>query len=103
MAQFGVSIGKQAPWRGLQVEFSNRYHFVGDVNILTETQMVQIIEAVMSAERPVHTAEVSFISGKLWGPTGTGQANSVMRASKLWTGINGTAAAATQPIYRECA
>lgn len=103
MPQFGVSITKQASWRGLTVEWSNRYHYLGNIDILTESQFLQIIDAVFDAERPAHAADVKFVSGRLWGPTGVGKEASLMRATRSWSNIAGTAAAPTQPMYRECA
>jgi hypothetical protein len=103
MAQFGASITKDAVWRGSRVRWSNRYHFIGDVNVLLEAEMLTILDALRDIEKPVHSPDVSFVEGKLWGPTGVGQAASLMRASRNWTAQVGTAPTATQPIYRECA
>jgi len=78
VATLAVSITKRVTWRGEPQEFSNVYHY-NRATMPTEGSEAQaIINRLMTVERNVHSTDVTFVRGRLWGPTGIGVAASKM-------------------------
>lgn len=99
MAVFAVSITKSCQWRGQTQEFSNVYHFKTDT---LETFLDgNVIDYLVTAEKPLHSSLVTFLRGRTWGPTDQGPAASVTRLVKDVSGVG--AAAASTSVYKECA
>ena len=99
MAVFAVTITKSTPWRGTSQEFSNQYHYRTDPGQTFDDQAV--IDALVAAEKPVHSSFATFVKARTWGPTDQGQAASVTREIVDLSG-SGTATA-TSGWYRELA
>lgn len=99
MATFGVSITKEIEWRGGMQEFSNVYHYNTDVaeNFTDEAVIAELVRL----EKTIHSTNVDFKIGRTWGPTHTGQENSVMRQIVDLDG-SGAVSPATN-FYRELA
>lgn len=104
MSVFGVSVTKRGPWRNSTVVWSNRYHFFSPGTIPGAAEWKPIIERVMDLERPIHSGAVTFVEGRLWGPTDVAdKALNLMRHREEWGAITGSAAAGTGNWYRELA
>lgn len=103
MAQCGVSITKSLPWRDGRAEFSNVYHYNTELlGMPTEAEGELIIDRLRAIEQPIHTSDVQFVEGRLWGPTGQGPTASKMIASKSLAGNGGLQASVTN-FYKEFA
>lgn len=80
MPPFAVSVTKRVLWRGIQEQFSNIYHYNVDAVLLTEAGWPDLINAVVAAEKPAFGTNVTYVSGRAWGPTDQDPEDSVTRA-----------------------
>jgi hypothetical protein len=99
MAVFAVSITKSAQWRGQQEEFSNVYHLLTTPGQLFPD--AEIIAELERLEKLVHSTEVTFRTGRTWGPTDLGPAESVTREIVDLSGAGSQTPGSS--VYRECA
>ncbi len=102
MPQFAVSIVKEQQFQGVTRRFGNVYHFVCG-NVDTLASYIAIINRVKDVERQVHTPNVTFIEGRLWGPTGQGDIAATMRELVRFSGQTGQATSQDLQWYRELA
>ncbi len=61
----GVSVTKRTTWRGIEEEFSNVYHYDAALDATSQ----EVLDAVVTAEKALMGTNVSFVNGKVWGPT----------------------------------
>lgn len=88
MARFGVNIVKSVSFRGVQQEFSNRYHYEG--NTMTTAQATQLAQNVKAQEVPIHSTDVSFLRFSVWLDTGNkATSEMVSQGSLSGTGSGG--------------
>lgn len=86
MAPFAVSITKRVLFRGSQEQFSNVYHYDLSTTINTDAGWDDLIAAIVAKERPFHSTQVTFVEGRVWGPTNQGQLQSITRRITDLTG-----------------
>lgn len=86
MAPFGYSIEKEVAWRNGTERFSNVYHYDSNTPSPTNGDLESILDALVTAEKAIHGAKVSFKVGRVWGPTDQGAAASVTRIVKDLSG-----------------
>ena len=99
MAVFGLSVTKEITWRGQQQQWSNVYHF--QTGVAEPFDDTAAINAVVAAEKLIHTTIVLYRRARTWGPTDQGAAASVTRQI---TDLTGTGAKTASPDwYRELA
>lgn len=98
MAPYGVSITKQVTWRGQAEKFSNVYHYDTSSPINTDSGWDSLIDQIVALEKPAFHSSITWVQGRVWGPTNTGQANSVTQRVKDLSGA-GTLSAAAQLPY----
>lgn len=99
MAPYGFSVTKKMTWRGTE-EFSNVYHYDCGAGV-SDSTLEAFLDAIVAAEKTVHTSQVTFVSGRVWGPTGQGAQVSETRVVKDYTGTGTLIAAASAVMYRE--
>lgn len=87
MPPFAYAVTKRITWRGGQEEFSNVYHYD---HLAGDTIFGDILDALVAKEKTIHRSDVTFVSGRAWGPTNAGQAASITRLIKEYSGA-GTA------------
>jgi hypothetical protein len=97
MAPYGFEVVKSVSWRGATEQFSNVYHYDVTANLGSVTALA-ILDALVAAEKPAFSADVTFVSGRVWGPTDQGQAASQTVAIKDYSGT-GTSANNTMIPY----
>lgn len=93
MAQVGVSITKRVSFRDSTQEFANTYHYTYVGLNPSQSLAESIIDAIVALEKPIHSAEVSFVFARLWSSGGTIDQNAMI-FEKVLTGT-GTAATNT--------
>lgn len=71
MALHAVAITKRGPWQGKQEEFDNIYYFEGPSFQLGDANYERLVKQVSDLERPLHSGEVEFISGRVWSSGGS--------------------------------
>lgn len=79
MAPHAISITKRVPWRGVNEEFSNVYHYDISTPITTEGGWDDLINAIVAQERPLHYSGITYVRGRVWGPTNAGPAASITK------------------------
>lgn len=87
MPKFGVAITKTVLFRGVQQEFSNRYHYEGAD--MSTTQATQLAQNVKAAEVPLHSSDVTFKFYRVWLDTGS-KATSLMISQGQLSGTGST-------------
>jgi hypothetical protein len=87
-------------WRGQKQEFSNVYHLA---TVPAQTFLDEgVIDEVVRLEKTIHSTAVTFVRGRTWGPTESGDPLvSVTRTIKDVTGAG--AAADSTGMYMEAA
>lgn len=101
LAPYAVAITKSLSWHGRTEQFANVYHYDFGVGGPSEAESGALIDALVVEEKKVYTSGVTFVNGRVWGPTDQGPAQSETRFIKDLSGA-GTMLA-NSPIYRECA
>lgn len=81
MAKFGVSIVKTVSFRGVQQEFSNRYHYEGAD--MSNSQATQLAQNVKAAEVPLHSTDVTFKYFRVWLDTGNKATSNMIAQGQL--------------------
>lgn len=81
MARFGVSIVKSVSFRGVNQEFSNRYHYEGAS--MTSSQAAQLAANVAAAEKVFHATDVNFVRYHVWLDTGSPGTSSMLSQGPL--------------------
>lgn len=71
MALYAVAITKRVRWAGKLEEFDNIYYYEGPLFQLGDANLERLVNFVADAERPVHSGEVEFISGRIWSAGGS--------------------------------
>lgn len=88
MPPYGFSVTKKVTWRGRDEEFSNVYHYIVDPVLASDTaHLTAMLDGIVAAERPAFGSVVTFVRGRVWGPTNQGQAASVTRVVKDYSGV----------------
>lgn len=101
MALYSVAITKNAPWQSRRESFANVYTYDVSSLVLLEQGWRDLIDAIVEAERPVHSTEVQFESARVWGPVDQGPA---LSETVLITDLTGTGNISAEPaMYHECA
>jgi hypothetical protein len=67
---FGFSTTKEILWRDGKTPISNVYHFTGAG--LAAGNVGEILTDLVNAEKAIHSSDVEFVTGRIWGPTGQG-------------------------------
>lgn len=80
-----VHVTKGIGWKGHVEEFENVYHYDTPA-ISTDSGWDELIDAVVAAEKVMHTASVSFLRARVHGPTDTTEAADIMRRVRDLTG-----------------
>lgn len=101
MAPYGFSVVKQIAWRGGTHQFSNVYHYDAPAGV-NDNDLEQALDAIVVQDKKVHPSSVTYVNGRVWGPTNQGPAASITRVVKDLSGV-GTMVAAGSGIYKECA
>jgi hypothetical protein len=78
MAPYGLSITMGFPWRGKTEEFSNVFHYDAPFPTL-EAEWPLLVQQVANTMKVSFSSEVSFLRGRIWGPTNGSQADSLTR------------------------
>lgn len=86
MAPFQVTITKRGAWRGSQEQYSNVYHYDTAAAITTDAGWDALIDAIVAKEKEMHGASVTYVQGRVNGPTNAGEAANVMRRIKDLSG-----------------
>jgi hypothetical protein len=100
VAPFKVTITKQTTWRGLPEKFSNVYHYDTGAPISTDAGWDALINAIVAIEKPIHNSSVTFVEGRVNGPTNAGEAANIMQRIVDLTGA-GTMGAGGATIPKE--
>jgi hypothetical protein len=87
-------------FRGLPEEFSNLFHYDAPT-LPTDTELSDILDQLVTQLKTVHSPLVTFVRGRVWGPTDQGPAASETRVIKDYSGV-GSMATAGGAIYKEC-
>lgn len=95
--QVTLSITKAVFFQGKLDEFSNVYEFTGVTD--SADAFKALSEAVVGAERGIHSSDVQFKRVRIWGDEGLGV--TTMQYSADLLGVGSIAASST--FYRECA
>jgi hypothetical protein len=82
MAPYQVSITFRAPWKGLQEEWSNVFHYNIDFSQGSETDWDELADNVITQLRPLHSPQVTVVRARVNGPTNAGKAANVMKLVK---------------------
>lgn len=93
MPPVSVSITKDFPFRGARERFSNVYTF--DVPSPSVTVAQDLVARLVAIERPVHSAIVNHVEGRVWTSGGTPEQNETI----LITDLSGACDAVDQPVW----
>lgn len=97
MALYGVSITKNMQWRNTTEDFSNVYHYQL-ATTLDDTALANLVSQLVTAEKLVHTGNVTWKQGRVWLAGGTPAQN----VTKLITDLSGTGSLTIgEHMYRE--
>jgi hypothetical protein len=99
MAVYAVSITKQVPYRGGIQPFSNVYHYKTTLAQFLDDSA--IVDDLVAAEKLVHASNVTFLTGRVWGPTDSTPQASVTRLIKDLSGT-GSLSPATDTSPEMC-
>lgn len=83
MSIYGVAVTKRVSFRNALQEFSNVYHYDGPS--VDDPTLSTLLDNIVVNELPIHSAEVSFVHGRVWTAGGTAGSNE-MRVDKNLTG-----------------
>lgn len=97
MAIFAVAITKSTPFRGVNQEFSNVYHYSGTLPVASQADAV--MDALKAIEVPFHSSDVTFVRGKLWSAGGSAGSNQMI-SQKNFSGVGSQAATSTMDRER---
>lgn len=75
MAEVGIAVTKSVTWRGERERFANVYHYTNNEMVDTEQGWIDLGQAVVAAERPVHGSNVAFEELRVWSAGGTPSEN----------------------------
>lgn len=85
MARVGVSIEKATSFRGVSQPFSNTYYYETPLPVVVGVA-TQLIDHIVSLEKPMHTSNVDFKFGRCWSAGGT-KAENEMITQKALSGV----------------
>ncbi len=94
--QFTVT--KSRLWRGTQEQFANVWHYNVSAGESNDT-LTSLLDAIVAKEKEVFGTNVTFVQGRVNGPTNQGEALNVMRVIKDLSGAGSynPATASTTP------
>jgi hypothetical protein len=97
-----VAIEKSISWRGHQEIFANVYHYdIGALATLIDSDASSLIDNIVALEKPVHSNDVTFKTGRVWETGGTPSQNQTLKIKDL-SGA-GTLVSGTTQIWAEAA
>jgi hypothetical protein len=99
MARIGISITMSVPFRNSTQEFSNVVYYDGLSATPSFTDANNLIDELVTKLRPLYSAGVSFVRGRLWLQTGS-EATTEMLSQKTLTGT-GSGGAISATMDRE--
>jgi hypothetical protein len=79
MAPYAVHITYRHPWKGLQEEWSNVFHYNLDFLQGQETDWSEMAGRVITEMKKLHGPGVTVVRARIHGPTNAGAAADVMR------------------------
>lgn len=86
MSIYGVQVTMSTPWKGLQEEFSNVFHYDGGNGFTGSTDFNELADKVVAEMRPIHGTVVNFKRVRVFGPTEGSKAANIMQLVKDLTG-----------------
>jgi hypothetical protein len=96
MPQYGVSTVKRVSFRGVQQEFGNTYLYQTNIPSTDTAALNDLIDKIVIEEKPLHSADVTFVAARLWTSGGTKEQNQMIIDRTLsGVGTNGNAGAVT--------
>lgn len=69
MTPYGIQIVHSMLWRGKQEEFATVWHFNVAATFPSDSGWNDLIDKVVAEEKPLYKPGVSFLRGRVWGPT----------------------------------
>lgn|SRR5215203_63457 len=99
MTRIGLSITKSVPFRNSVQEFSNVYYYDGLSGAPSETDAGNLIDQQVAREKTWHSANVTFVRGRLWEQTGD-KATTQMITQKNLSGTGARSTDASQDRER---
>lgn len=103
MAPFQFTVTMQTQWRGQAEEFSNVFHYDIDVSDQGNERLELVLDAIVNNMRPIFGSEVTFVRGRVNGPTNQGAAADTMRVIKDYSGAGTRAPTSGGTIGKESA
>ena len=84
MSRIGVSITKSTAFRNSTQEFSNVYYYESTTpGLPSQPDASAIIDTVTTREKQLHSADVTFLKGRLWSQIGTKEQNEMIDQKNL--------------------
>lgn len=99
MSQIGVSVVMAVPFRGVNQEFSNVFHYSREVPTANESERDSIIDEIVSILKASHSSDVLFKRAMLWTSGGTPGQNDMLRQRTL-SGVGSSAVNASMDRER---
>lgn len=79
--RIGIQITKSTPFRGVEQEFHNVYHFWLDTAVTAPSSA--LIDELVTTEKALHSSAVNFRRAACWTAGGTKQQNSMLLKKNL--------------------
>jgi hypothetical protein len=99
MTRVGISITKSMSFRGVAQEFSNVYYYDGLAGTPSIAQAESLIDELVTKEKTFHSADCTFVRGRLWVQTGD-KATTQMITTKALSGTGTPAVTANMDCER---
>jgi hypothetical protein len=88
--RIGISITKKTPFRNSSQEWSNVYYYDGLSGTPSQSQAAGLIDELVTKEKSIHSAAVTFVRGRCWSQIGDKTQNEMLDQHDL-SGTGSTA------------